>query len=421
MKMPGLFAQVIVAILLGVALGQLAPDVAVKMQLLGDVFIKLIKMLIAPVIFCTIVSGVSNMGDMGQAGRVGIKALGFFFVVSAIALLLGLVVANVAKPGAGVAVSASAAASPDVPGGTGMPHSVADFVMRIIPDTIVGAFVGGEILQVLLVALLFAAALMVCGKETAKLKSLIEEVAHALFAIIGFVMKLAPLGTFGAMAATVGHYGIASLIPLGKLLLTFYFTCFIFIFPVLALMLRWTGLGLWSFLVYLKDEIVIVFGTSSSETVLPRLLDKLEALGCERSVVGMVLPTGYSFNLAGTAIYLTLAAIFLSQATDNPLSLHEQLILLGVMMLSSKGAAGVTGAGFVVLASSIGMVGHIPAASLALILGVDRFMSQGRALTNLVGNSVVTVVLAKWEGALDLPKAKAILKGTRKATLESAT
>lgn len=417
-RMPSLYIQVLIAVALGIALGYAAPETAAKTQIISDIFIKLIKMLIAPIIFCTVVSGVGNMGDMRQAGRVGIKALGYFIVLSGVSLLMGLFAANWLQPGAGLKASAPASTLSTMHTAP-LPHSFGEFVMHVIPETIASPLVSGDTLQVLFVALLFAAALMVLGNKVRVFKQGIEDVGELLFVMIGFVTKLAPLAAFGAMASTIGHYGAEALLPLIKLVATFYGTCILFVLVVLGGVLRWAGLNIFQFLLYIRDELLIVFGTSSSETVLPRMLAKLEALGCERPVVDMVLPTGYSFNLDGTALYLTLAAIFLAQATGNPLSFGDELVLLGVMMLASKGAAGVTGAGFAVLAASIGAVGHIPAESLALIIGVDRFMSTGRALTNMVGNGVATVVLARWEKALDLPKARAVLAGKRKVVLEN--
>ncbi len=408
-----LYFQVLVAIALGVALGIMAPDKAVAMKPLGDGFIKLIKMLITPIIFCTVVTGIAGMRNMKNAGRVGLKALIYFEVMTTFALVLGLLIMNVWQPGAGMNIDPATLDSRAVEGyaGKAVEHqNLVDFLLHLIPNTLAEPFVTGNILQVLLVSVLFAVALITLADHAHGVYHLIEQFSAVLFKIIGFVIRLAPIGAFGAMAFTIGKYGVATLEPLAYLMLGFYMTCLLFIVLVLGAMMRLCGLGLWNLLVYLRSEIVLVLGTSSSEAALPRLIEKMVALGCARPVVGMVVPTGYSFNLDGTSIYLTMAALFIAQALGIPLTLSDQLTLLGVLLLTSKGAAGVTGSGFVVLAGSLAAVGHIPVEGLALILGIDRFMSEARAITNFIGNGVGTVVVAKWERALDLARAKAVLQ-----------
>lgn len=420
-----LYVQVIFAIAVGVLLGHFYPAIAVDMKPLGDGFIKLIKMMVGPIIFCTVVTGIAAMDDMKAAGRIGIKALTYFLMLSVGSLLIGLVIANLFKPGVGMNIDPATLDKNAVAafiGSAPKEQSLTDFILHIIPKTAVGAFASGELLQVLFFALLFAAACTVMGSKAKPVVKFIDEICHIFFTIIGFIMKLAPIGAFGAMAFTVGQYGIGSLVPLGKLMVCFYATCIMFVFVLLAAILRYAGLSMWKFLAYIKEEIFIVFGTCSSETVFPRMVDKLEALGCPRPVVGMVLPTGYSFNLDGTMIYLTMAAIFLAQATNTPITLEQQMILLGVMMLTSKGAAGVVGTAFVALAATLASMEStigIPVAAVALILGVDRFLAEGRAVTNLIGNGVATIFMAKWEGTLDVVKARSILDGKKAAKLET--
>ena len=391
------------AIALGVLLGHFYPSLGAQMKPLGDAFIKLIKMLIAPIIFCTVVHGIASMEDMKKVGRVGFKALLYFEVMTTIALIIGLVVVNLWQPGAGMNVDpasldTSAIATYTAKAGE---QSTVEFLLHIIPATVVGAFAEGEILQVLFVAILFAFALHWLGEKGKPLLHLIDQTAHVFFGIVGMVMKVAPLGAFGAMAFTIGKYGVGTLLSLGSLMLGFYATCLIFVFGVLGLVCRLCGFSIFKFIRYIKEELLIVLGTSSSESVLPRMLAKMENLGADKSVVGLVIPTGYSFNLDGTCIYLTMAAVFLAQATNTDLSLGQELGLIGILLLTSKGAAGVTGSGFIVLAATLASLGTVPVASMALILGVDRFMSEARALTNLVGNGVATIVVAKWEDALD--------------------
>jgi aerobic C4-dicarboxylate transport protein len=416
-----LYVQVLCAIAIGVFLGLISPSNAKDipswlpdwlrigtgwgeaMKPLGDAFIKAIKMLIAPIIFCTVVHGIASMGDLKKVGRVGLKALIYFEVLSTLALVVGMVVSNIWQPGAGMNIDPASLDTKAIATFTAKAHdqSIVGHLMSIIPNTVVGAFADGEILQVLFLAILFAIALHHLGEKGKLLLGLIDQAAHTFFGIVGIVMKAAPIGAFGAMAFTIGKYGIATLLSLGKLMAAFYITCLIFIFVILGTIAALAGFNIFKFIRYIKEELLIVLGTSSSESVLPRMIAKMEILGCEKSVAGLVIPTGYSFNLDGTCIYLTMAALFLAQATNTNLTLVQQLSILGVLLLTSKGAAGVTGSGFIVLAATLASVGTIPVASIALILGVDRFMSEARALTNLIGNGVATIVVAKWEGALD--------------------
>jgi aerobic C4-dicarboxylate transport protein len=400
-----LYFKVLVAIAVGIALGHFYPDLGAQMKPLGDGFIKLIKMMIAPIIFCTVVVGIASMENLKAVGRVGLLAVVYFEVVSTVALLVGMVVVNVLQPGTGMNVNAATLDAKAIAqyssAARSTSHSTVDFLMQTIPNTIVDAFAKGEILQVLLFSVLFGFALFLLGEKGKPLLSLIDQFAHALFGVIGIIMKVAPLGAFGAMAFTIGKYGVGTLASLGKLMAVFYLTCLLFIFVVLGTVAWLTGFSIWRFIKYIKEELLIVLGTSSSESVLPRMMIKLENLGCSKSVVGLVIPTGYSFNLDGTAIYLTMAALFIAQATNIPLTWGEQFTVLGVLLLTSKGAAGITGSGFVTLAATLSSVGTIPVAGLALILGVDRFMSEARALTNLIGNGVATVVVARLNKELD--------------------
>ncbi|MEQ1545148.1 dicarboxylate/amino acid:cation symporter [Methyloglobulus sp.] len=398
-----LYFQVLTAITLGVLLGHFCPDIAVSMKPLGDGFIKLIKMIIAPIIFCTVVTGIAGMQEMDKVGRVGVKALLYFEVVSTLALIIGLLVVHIVKPGVGMNVDASTLDTKGLATYTeaAKTHGVVDFLLNIIPTSVIDAFAKGDILQVLLFSLLFGFSLAAMKETGAEVVSFINKISYALFGIVETIMKLAPIGAFGAMAYTIGKYGVASLLPLASLMGSFYLTCLLFIFGVLGLIARFTGFSIMRFIVYIKDELLIVLGTSSSESVLPRIMIKLEQLGCSKSVVGLVIPTGYSFNLDGTSIYLAMAAIFVAQATNTPLTLIQELTLLGVLLLTSKGAAGVTGSRFITLAATLSTVPTIPIAGLALILGIDRFMSEARALTNLIGNGVATIVAAKWENELD--------------------
>jgi aerobic C4-dicarboxylate transport protein len=408
-----LYTQVLCAIVLGVLLGHFYPALGAQMKPLGDLFIKLIKMLIAPIIFCTVVHGIASMEDMKKVGRVGLKALLYFEAMTTLALIVGLVIVNLWQPGAGMNVDPAALDTRSIQSYTQRAgeQSTLDFFMHIVPNTVVGAFAEGEILQVLFFAVLFAFALHALGEHGKPLIRLIDQTAHAFFKIVGFVMKVAPLGAFGAMAFTIGRYGVGTLLSLGQLMACFYATCLIFVFGVLGVVGWLVGFSILKFIRYIKEELLIVLGTSSSESVLPRMLAKMENLGCDKSVVGLVIPTGYSFNLDGTCIYLTMAAVFLAQATNTDLTLGQQLGLVGILLLTSKGAAGVTGSGFIVLAATLASLGTVPVASIALILGVDRFMSEARALTNLVGNGVATIAVAKWEGALDHNRLRQQLDG----------
>lgn len=404
----GLYFQVLVAIVLGVALGFLDPQLGAAMKPLGDAFIKLIKMLIAPIIFCTVVTGIAGMEQMKQVGKTGGLALLYFEIVSTLALVVGLIVVNVVKPGAAMHVDVAtldtnAIAAYAAPGQL---LGVKEFLLNIIPLSFVDAFAKGDILEVLLVAILFGFALHRYGGREGLVFRFIDQSSHVLFGIIAIIMKVAPIGAFGAMAFTIGKYGVGSLFSLGKLMLCFYATCVLFIGLVLGPICRWHGFSVLRFIRYIKEELFIVLGTSSSESVLPRMIAKLEVLGVQKAVVGLVIPTGYSFNLSGTSIYLTMAAVFIAQATNTPLDIWHQVALLTVLLLTSKGAAGVTGSGFIVLAATLPAVGGLPVAGLALILGIDRFMSEARALTNLIGNGVATLVVAKWCGAVDMDQVR---------------
>ena len=408
-----LYFQVVTAIVIGILLGHFYPETGAAMKPLGDAFIKLIKMIIAPIIFCTVVVGIAGMEDMKKVGKTGGLALLYFEIVSTIALVVGLVIINLVRPGEGMNVDASQLDTRGIAAYTkpGQMQSTVDFLLNVIPNTIVDAFAKGEILQVLLFAVLFGFALHRFGGRGTLVFDFIEKFSHVLFTIVGYIMKVAPIGAFGAMAFTIGRYGLGSLVSLGALMATFYATCLFFIFVVLGSIARLHGFSVWKFIKYIKEELLIVLGTSSSETVLPRMMAKLENLGARKSVVGLVIPTGYSFNLDGTSIYLTMAAVFIAQATNTPMTLTQQITLLLVLLLTSKGAAGVTGSGFIVLAATLSAVGNVPVAGLALILGIDRFMSEARALTNLIGNGVATVVVAKWTGDLDTERMRQRLDG----------
>ena len=408
-----LYVQVITAIAIGVALGYLWPDTGAAMRPLGDGFIKLVRMMIAPVIFSVVVVGIAKIGDLRAVGRIGVKALVYFEVISTLALVIGLVVVNVLQPGVGINADPASLDQNAVAGFTKSAQSLStvDFLLNIVPTTVVGAFATGELLQVLFFSVLFGLALLHLGERGRQLVSIIDQFAHGLFGMIQMIMRAAPIGAFGAMAFTIGRYGIGSLLQLGQLMAGVYITCLLFVFVVLGLVGRMTGFSIWKFLKYIKEEIFITVGTSSSEAVLPRMMTKLEHLGCSRPVVGLVIPTGYSFNLDGTSIYMTMAAIFVAQATNSPLSLSQQLGLLGLAILTSKGSAAITGGGFVTLAATLSAFPAVPVAGLALLIGIDRFMSEARALTNLIGNGVATVVVAKWEGALDEKRMNRLLNG----------
>ena len=396
-----LTVQVLFAIALAVVLGLVAPGPAKAMRPLGDIFINLIKMVIAPVIFLTIVLGIANMRDLKKVGRVGGKALLYFEIVSTISLAIGLIVVNVTKPGAGLDVSALAKGDVSKYTAPGAEMKFVDFVTHIVPSSAVDAFAKGDVLQVVFFAILFGVALASLGTKGRQLVEVLEQLSHVIFRIVGIVMRVAPIGAFGAMAYTVGAFGVRSLLPMGRLMLDVYLTMALFIFIVLNLILRWYGFSLWEYLKFIREELVIVLGTSSSEAVLPRMLDKMERYGCSRTVVGLVIPAGYSFNLDGTSIYLSMAALFVAQAFGIHLSLAQQLSVLAVLMLTSKGAAGVTGSGFIVLASTLSAMRVVPVEGVAILLGVDRFMSEARAITNLIGNGAATLVVARSERAFD--------------------
>ncbi|WP_421233927.1 dicarboxylate/amino acid:cation symporter [Aeromonas jandaei] len=418
--MGSLYFQVLLAITLGVCLGHLYPQLGADMKPLGDGFVKLIKMIIAPVIFCTVVTGIAGMESMKAVGKTGAIALVYFEVVSTIALIIGLCVVNLLQPGAGMNVDPAAldASAIAVYAEQAKSQGIIPFLLDIIPGSVIGAFASGNILQVLLFAVLFGFSLHHIGEKGKIIFGVIESFSTVIFGIINMIMKLAPVGAFGAMAFTIGKYGVGSLVQLGQLIACFYLTCLFFIFIVLGSIAKASGFSILRFISYIREELLIVLGTSSSESALPRMLDKMEKLGCQKSVVGLVIPTGYSFNLDGTSIYLTMAAIFIAQATNTPLDLFHQITLLVVLLISSKGAAGVTGSGFIVLAATISAVGHLPLAGLALILGIDRFMSEARALTNLIGNGVATVVVAKYCKQLDVKKMEGVL-GRKGGILET--
>jgi aerobic C4-dicarboxylate transport protein len=393
--------QVLVAITLGVLLGLFAPGTAKAMKPVGDTFINLVKMVITPVIFLTIVLGIANMSDLRKVGRVGGKALLYFEVVTTFALAIGLFIVNITKPGAGLDVSSLAKGDVSKYAEAGKGLTFVDFVTHIVPSSVVGAFASGEVIQVVFFAVLFGVSLAYLGETGRPLTVMLDRISLVFFRIVALVMKVAPIGAFGAMAYTVGTFGVKTLLPLGRLMLDVYLTMAIFIFVVLNLILRRYGFSLWEYLKFIREEILIVLGTSSSEAALPRMLDKMERYGCARSVVGLVIPAGYSFNLDGTSIYLSMATIFIAQAFQVHLGIVEQLSVLGVLMLTSKGAAGVTGSGFIVLASTLTAMRVVPVEGVAILLGVDRFMSEARAITNLIGNGAATLVVARSENAFD--------------------
>jgi aerobic C4-dicarboxylate transport protein len=398
-----LWVQVLVAMALGVVLGHFYPDAGKLMQPLGDGFIKLIRMLIAPIVFCTVVLGIAKMGDMSKVGKVAIKALIYFEVMTTVALVLALVIVNVWQPGVGMNVNTSAldAGSVKMYVDQTKSHGTVSFLMDIIPLTLVGAFAEGNVLQVLLISVILGSTLVAIGPRAKPVIQLLDIGSEMLFRAVAIVMYLAPIGAFGAIAFTVGRYGAGALASLGNLLVCFYFTCLVFVFLVLAPLCKFLGFSLFKLLRYLREELLICFATTSSEAVLPRMLVKMENLGCKASVVGLVIPTGYSFNLDGTCLYLASVAVFLAQATNTPLDIYQQLLLLGVLLLTSKGAAGVAGAAFVVLAATLSTVGSIPVTSVALILGVHRLLAEGLVPTNLIGNAVATIAVSKWENGLD--------------------
>jgi aerobic C4-dicarboxylate transport protein len=395
--------QVLVAIVIGVLLGRFAPHLGEQMKPLGDVFIKMIKMVVGPVIFLTVVTGISGVGDMKKVGKVGIKALVYFEVVTTFALAIGLAVVNILGPGRGLNAVATGGISAEVSKYASAAHhqSTIDILMKIVPDNVLGAFASGDLLQILFFSVLFGAALSMAGEKGKPVEEFLERISHAFFGVIAIVMRYAPIGTFGAMAFTVSKFGIESLSQLGQLLVAVLLTMVLFIFVVLGLIARFSGFSIFRFLRYFKDELLIILGTSSSESVLPRMMVKLQRLGCSKPVVGLVIPTGYSFNLDGTTIYLSMAALFIAQAYNIDLSLWQQISIMLVLMLTSKGAAAVTGGGFITLAATLSATGQLPIEGLALLFGVDRFMSTARALTNMIGNGVATMVVAKMENEFD--------------------
>jgi aerobic C4-dicarboxylate transport protein len=409
-----LFGQVVIALVLGIVLGALAPQFAVQLKPLGDGFIKLIKMIIGPLVFLVVVHGICGTGDLKKVGRVGVKAILYFEIVTTVALMLGIFLAYVFAPGVGMNVDprsldpAQMAAYTDR---VGQVKSTVDFLLRIIPTTFVDAFAKGDVLQVLLLAILFGTAVTLLGERGKPIVALVDELALAFFKVIGFIVRLAPLGVLGAIAFTVGKYGIGSLKQLGLLVALFYATCIVFVVVVLGLILRFVGFNIFKFLAYLREELLVVFGTASSDSVLPQVMRKLEAMGIKDSTVGLVIPTGYSFNLDGFSIYLTLAAVFIAQATNTPLSLVDLLTILGISLVTSKGAHGVPGSAIVILAATLAAVPAIPAIGLVLVLAVDWFMGIARALTNLIGNSVATVVIGVWEKDIDKQRARQVLDG----------
>ncbi|MGD0584480.1 MAG: dicarboxylate/amino acid:cation symporter [Oryzomonas sp.] len=410
-----LYVQVLTAIAIGVALGNFYPETGVAMKPFGDGFIKLIKMIITPVIFCTVVTGIAGMEDMKKVGRVGAKALLYFEVITSLALAIGLIVVNVIRPGDGFNADVTKLDTKALVAFTtqAKSHSTVDFLLNIIPSSVVDAFAKGDILQVLVFAILFGFALSALGEKGKAVHRLIDQLCQALFGIVNIIMKFAPIGAFGAMAFTIGKFGVGSLSKLGMLMVSFYLTCILFVLLVLGPIGKLCGFNVFKFIRYIREELLIVLGTSSSESALPRLMVKLENLGCKKSVVGLVVPTGYSFNLDGTSIYLTMAALFVAQATNTPLTWTQTITILAVLLLTSKGAAGVTGSGFVTLAATFAAIPTIPLAGLALILGIDRFMSEARALTNFVGNGVATIVVSRWENELDVERMNQVLNNNQ--------
>jgi aerobic C4-dicarboxylate transport protein len=408
-----LYVQVLVGITAGVLLGYYWPPAGTAMRPLGDGFIKLIRMLIAPIVFCTVVVGIAQMSALKELGRIGLRAIIYFEVVSSIALVIGLIVVTVVEPGVGVNVDGSALDPSSVASYTTAAKSLTatEFVLNIIPNTFVDAFAKGEILPVLLLSVLSGLALLQLGDRVRPLVSLIDQASQGLFQMVGMIMRLAPIGAFGATAFTIGRYGIGTLLALGKLMFSVYATCALFVFIILGVIARASGFSLWKLLRHIKEEILIVLGTSSSESVLPRIMAKLEDLGCSKPVVGLVVPTGYSFNLDGTSIYMTMGAIFVAQATNAHLTFSEELGILAILLVTSKGAAAVTGSGFITLAATLAAFPRIPVAGLALLVGVDRFMSEARAITNLIGNTVATIAIARWDGALDVERCRRVLDG----------
>jgi aerobic C4-dicarboxylate transport protein len=417
-----LYVQVLVGITAGVVVGHFFPDVGVELKPLGDLFIRLIRMLLAPIIFASVVVGIARMGSIKETGRVGAKAMLYFEVCSTLALILGLVVVNVLKPGAGMNIDASSIDTASIKNYTAAAQhrTTVDFLMNIVPNSVVGAFAQGEMLQIILFSLLFAFALSRLGKKVAPLVDGLDMFLQGMFGVVRLVMVVAPIGAFGGIAFTIAKYGIGTLASFAELMLGVYLTCILFIVFVLGSVMRYCRVSLWGFLKYIKDEILIVLGTASTEAVLPQMLMKMESMGCQKSVVGLVLPTGYTFNADGTAIYLTMAAIFIAQATNVDMTLWDQVVILGVMLLTSKGSAGVAGAGFVALAATLASMNKIPVSGLVLLVGIDRFLNEARAITNLIGNGVATIAVSAWEGALDREQAARAFAAPREAALEPA-
>lgn len=413
-----LYVQVLIAIAFGIAIGHIAPATAVALKPLGDAFIRLIRMIIAPVVFCAVVAGIASMRDMKAVGRAGAKAMLYFEIVSTLALGVGLVMGHLLKPGEGFNVDVASLDASTVTGYISKAShgdGIMGFLMHIIPDTFIGSFTQGDILPILLIAILCGSALSTLGERAQPVKEFIEASAAMMFRIVSFITKVAPIGAFGAIAFTVGKFGVGSLLPMLKLVGCFYLTAVLFVLLVLGTVARMAGFNILRYLIFIKEELLIVLGTSSSESALPQLMLKLEQMGCSRGVVGLVVPTGYSFNMDGTNIYMTLAVLFLAQATNTHLTLAQELTLLAVTMLTSKGAAAVVGAGFVTLAASLSVVPTVPVAAMVLILGIDRFMAECRSLTNIVGNGVAAIVVCAWEGALDRDKLRASLAGSSPA------
>ncbi len=408
-----LYVQVLTAIILGIALGHFYPDLGASLKPLGDAFVRLVKMIIAPVIFLTVATGIAGMSDMKKVGRVAGKAMLYFLTFSTLALVVGLVVANVVQPGSGMNIDPATLDSAAVADYAAKAHdsTIVGFLINIIPKTLVGAFAEGDILQVLFISVLFGIALATTGERGQPILDFMQGLTYPIFKLVAILMKAAPVGAFGAMAFTIGKYGIESVANLAFLVLCFYLTAFLFVAVILGAVARYNGFSVFKLIRYLKEELLLVLGTSSSEAALPSLLQKMERAGASRSVVGLVVPTGYSFNLDGTNIYMTMAALFIAQATNTELTLGQEILLLAVAMLSSKGAAGITGAGFITLAATLSVVPTVPVAGMALILGVDRFMSEVRALTNFIGNAVATLVVARWENELDMEALQAALNG----------
>ncbi|CAN5733090.1 dicarboxylate/amino acid:cation symporter [soil metagenome] len=416
-RLPSLYVQVLIAIALGVVVGRFFPHAGVMLKPLGDAFVKLIKMLIGPIVFTTVAVGIAGMGDLKKTGRVGGKAVLWFEMMSTVALILGMTMVHLVGPGRGLHIDVHSIDTTELDaqlapkGGVTPPHGVVGHLMALIPETFAGAFTGGDILQVLFLAVLTGSAIGAIGPRGKPLVTLLEQTSSVFFAIVGMIMRVAPIGAFGAMAFTIGKFGLGTLGNLAKLMGTFYGTALLFVLVVLGIVLRVLGLSIFKLLRYLREELVLVLGTSSSETALPKLMAKLEKLGCKPEIVRLVVPTGYSFNLDGTCIYLTMAALFVAQALDVKLTLVDELTLFAILLLTSKGAAGVTGSGFITLAATLSATHVIPVEGLALLVGIDRFMSEARALTNMVGNAVATLVVSKWEGELDLATARSVLDG----------